>query len=129
MYNAVSVLILLGAGCAPKAPPVAAAPIADPTAGAWHIAVPNGDPANTWVHLLKGGDLEYTHGGLDGVYQNDGTDAWSVEGAVLKITWTNGYSHETYDLGVGEGPFSGTKTSESWPGATRSCTIEHLSDR
>jgi hypothetical protein len=117
--------LVLAVGCGPKAPPVAAGAAGALEGSTWHIMVPDGDPADSWVNLLGDGLLEYAYE-AEGSYTNDGTDHWRFDGTTLTIEWSNGYSLETYAWVEGQPVLPGTKTSDSWPGEVRSCSIERV---
>ena len=54
--------------------------------------------AQAWVQLREGGVMAYSFDTPDGDWIEDGTDAWSLAGTTLTVSWTDGFAVSTYDL-------------------------------
>ena len=73
-----------------------------------------------WVRLRDDGLYDFTTDGPEGPWQNDGTDAWTLEGSVLSLSWSNGYRVATFDLAQEtDGTIAGTTTGDFCDGDVR----------
>lgn len=90
----------------------------------WKINVPGGDPPVAYVQLRADGRFGYNYTAPQDFTYDEG-DTWKVDRGVLVISWTDGYSVESYPLMGGTTKFFGGKTSKSFEGE-HACTIQKV---